>query len=223
MIQTDRHGLTFRVDAVRDVSIYPHLGPVSLEVAPCLKAGFGTYAHGAVEHLAYEAVDLEGGTASAALQVGGTYVVAARDDEGALVRTHWMYCTQTDPHPRFGMCRNHRKPDICVPAPFVGADPFVLHEGLVNLIGFTSLTVAEHGMSEFKLGDTGALIATAFGAPRAMGLRIDTPFLPPHFQTGARDLTIFGTAPRTGQTVQLDHLTCIRSQHPAIFLQDNTR
>ncbi|SMC83181.1 hypothetical protein [Primorskyibacter flagellatus] len=213
--------MEFAVERLTEIAVYPCFGSVSLEVSPCLAAVEGRYARGNVEHMAYEGLDLELASASSALTIGATYVAVGLGANGAQVQTHWMYCTQIAPHPTFGISRNQRIPGVFGAAPFVASSCFVVLEPLRHVVGLTSLTPTDLGISEYKLSGTGDLIATAFGVPHAMGIRVEDPFMPPHFLTGARNLTLLAKSARTGQTIGLSGLKCIRAISPAIFIQED--
>ncbi len=213
--------MEFSVDRVTDIQVFPYFGSVSLEVSPCLSATDGSYARGGVEVMAYEALNVEGTFVDVGLQAGATYVAACKNDAGVPIQTHWMYCTQVAPDPAFGISRNHRVPGIYAPAPFLDTSLFVSLEPLRDIVGVDAQRPTDLGVSEFKLSNTGDLIATAFGAPHALGIRIEDPFLPPHFLTGARNLSILAKSGRTGQSFGLTGLKCVSASSPAIFIQED--
>lgn len=204
-----------------DIQVFPFFSTVSLEVFPCVTAMAALYTSGNVQGMAYEALEIEDARLTSELRIGATYIAVGQDEDGKQVQTHWMYCTQVAPHPTFGISRNHRIPGVYGPAPFLCSSLFVELEHLTNIVGRAAEPAANIDVAEFRLGEEGMLIATAFGTPHVMGIQVQLPFLPPHFLTGARNLVITAQSVRTGQTVVLPKLTCLRASSPAVFLQED--
>ncbi|MBO9449840.1 hypothetical protein J7426_06205 [Tropicibacter sp. R16_0] len=203
-----------------DIQIFPYFNSVSLEVFPCLEASEGRHAFGGFQAMAYEALEVHDARMTGELSVGATYIGVGRNQANEQTQTHWMYCTQVAPYPTFGIARNHRIPGVTGPAPFLESSLFAHLEPLRNIVGLNVTPVTNHSISEFRLGDEGELISSAFGAPNVMGVQVHAPFLPPHFLIGARDLVITAESERTGQVMAMQHLTCLRASAPAIFVQE---
>ncbi|GAA6181095.1 hypothetical protein NBRC116594_25330 [Shimia sp. NS0008-38b] len=213
--------MELRVARMTGIQVFPYFGSLSLEVFPCVEASEGQHASGGLQGMAYEALELRNARLMGELNIGATYIGIGKNEAGEHIQTHWMYCTQVTPHPTFGISRNHRIPGVYGPAPFLGTSLFVTQEPLRNIVGLNGATPTNLGVAEFRLGDSGDLVATAFGVPHTVGIRIDRPFLPPHFLTGANNLVITGESVRTGQTVVLQRLTCLRASAPALFVQED--
>ncbi|SLN19257.1 hypothetical protein TRL7639_00422 [Falsiruegeria litorea R37] len=205
-----------------DIQIFPYFNSVSLEVFPCLEASEGRHAFGGFQGMAYEALEVHDFRVTGELSVGATYIGVGRNEASEQRQTHWMYCTQVSPHPVFGISKNHRIPNVSGPAPFLETSLFVHLEPLRNIVGLNVTPVTHHSISEFRLGEEGELISSAFGTPNIMGVQVHSPFLPPHFLTGARDLVIAAESERTGQVMVMQHLTCLRASAPAIFVQEES-
>jgi len=214
-------GMELSVQSLTDVKLFPYYADVPLEVPPYLTCGKADYARGTVNGLAYEGLKISPDmSAHAALQTGAAYVAFGQDPDGAHIQTHWMYCTQTGPNLTLGISLNHQSPGVCAPAPYLDRSLFLSLEPLEHIFGVSSYMPSNLDVYEFKLGVSGDLIATAFGAPHAMGIRVHDPFLPPHFLTGARKLTITARSTRTGQSIGLKKLVCVQAGNPAVFLQE---
>lgn len=208
------------VQSLTDVELFPYYADIPLEVPPYLSAGEAEYVRGTVNGLVYEGLKVSKSTAHEELQTGATYVALGRDGQGTQVQTHWMYCTQTAPIPTLAISQNHGTPGVFGPAPHLDRSLFVTLEPLGDIMGVSSYLPSHLDVFEFKLGASGDLISTAFGAPHVMGIRINDPFLPPHFLTGARRLTITARSRRTRQSIGLTDLICVQSSDPAVFLQE---
>ncbi len=208
------------VQSLTDVELFPYYADIPLEVPHCLTGGEAEYVRGTVNGLVYEGLKVSTSISCGELQTGATYVALGRDARGMQVQTHWMYCTQTAPIPTLAISHNHGTPGVFAPAPHLDRSMFVTLEPLAEIIGVSSYLPSHLDVFEFKLGTSGDLISTAFGAPHIMGIRIKDPFLPPHFLTGARRLTITARSTRTGQSIGLQDLICVQSSDPAVFLQE---
>lgn len=169
----------------------------------------------------YEALEIGSVPMVSELKVGATYIGRGKTVDGEQTQTHWMYCTQVSPHPAFGVSRNYRIPGVFGPAPFLSSSLVVTLEPLRNIVGLNVTPISNLSVSEFRLGDEGELISTAFGIPHTMGIQVQKPFLPPHFLTGAHDLVITAESERTGQVIVLQKLTCLRADAPAVFIQED--
>ncbi|MEJ6395549.1 hypothetical protein V8J82_19980 [Gymnodinialimonas sp. 2305UL16-5] len=208
------------VQSLTQVEVFPYYADVPLEVAPCLTSGEAEYIRGTLNDMAYEGLKILSSAPQAHFLTGATYVALGRDERGAQIQTHWMYCTQTTPVPTLAVARNHSTPGVFAPAPHIDQSLLLSLEPLEEIIGVSSYLPSNLDAVEFRLGLSGDLISTAFGAPHAMGIRVNDPFLPPHFLTGARHLTITARSSRTKQSIGLHQLVCVQASDPAVFLSE---
>ncbi|WP_316300165.1 hypothetical protein [Aliisedimentitalea sp. MJ-SS2] len=204
---------------LRDIRVHPYYREVPIEVEPVLSGAVGQYLEGQVLSHQFHELVLDEDYDSNALHVGATYSCSGVDPDGRRIQTHWLYCTATQPKPRFGITRNWSQTGGVAPLVTDAQNPLIRLEKLTDLTVIRTSPPPWLGVSQVQIGMRGWLVMTSLTAPFAMGILIDDPTLPPTISEGTDNIAISAKCPRTLQSIGFDTLSCVEAGNPALFLE----
>ena len=202
---------------VTNVSVYPYIPNVPIEVPPVITDASGTYSVGTLLTSIFYNLDLEGGERKGDLQVGSTYYALATAD-GKTFQTHWMYCLEAGSNPRFGLTKNLLKPDE-VQASAAFGDQYINLGAVENVTVTQTFRPPAIGTVTLISDGVGELIATRTGTPHLMGFRVRNT-AGSLLHVGMQRITVRGERVSDGQEVGYSNMVCTDAGNPAVFLQD---
>lgn len=206
--------------AVKDVSVFPYVQNAPIEVPPVIVNSEGTYSVGTLmTHIFYN-LDLSGGERKGTLQVGASYFAQASTEDGKAFETHWLYCTSNGEKPTFGLTQNLLSIRETAPSAAGSEGPYVILAQLQNVNVGQDFRPPAIGTVELIGNARGQLIATRFGTPHLMGMRVEGGQRSSLLHVGMHRIVASGQRVDNDETIGYQGLVCVDADDPAVFLQD---
>lgn len=202
---------------VHNVSVYPYIPNAPIEVKPVGVEGKGTYTVSTLTTQIFYNLDLDV-LHEERLTVGGMYYALCTTEDGKTFQTPGMYCTDAGSSPKFGLTKNVLQPHVTQAYTVDSEGPYIVISDLENVSVVENFKPPAIGSIEIISGAKGQLIATRFGTPHLMGIRVDGTSSLLH--EGMSGLSVGGKESGTGKTVGYNNLKCVDAGNPSVFLQD---
>ncbi|MDA7425637.1 hypothetical protein [Thalassococcus lentus] len=204
---------------VTDIEMYPYYPGITTEVAPIVVQGKGTLVTSSILGQQIYRLDLIDGILAEAVRVGAAFSWVGRDEAGARISSHWLYCTASGAKPAFGAICDWSRQGATFPLMSDAKAELIYLEELADISASLPTPSAPYAQSQARLGKKGWLVMTAMTMPGFMGMLIEDPTLPLSCAVGTSEISISATSARTLQTVGLSNLYCARIDTSALFLQ----
>ncbi|KZM47427.1 hypothetical protein OA90_26070 [Labrenzia sp. OB1] len=215
--------ISFNVQHLLEVSVFPFYRGIPIEVEPILTNGNGAYVSGQLMGHSFHTLAFDNADEVGDPEIGCSYSCIGRTEQGEQVHTHWLYCTDKRPSLHFGVVRNWARQNTYAPlSPLLAAEEngvLVKLEELFDLVAILQIPGAVDGLTQVQIGHRGWLVMAKVTTPQSFGILVESPTLPPMFPEGAGAIAVSAKSKRTLQSVSLDGLTCVAARDPALLLK----
>ena len=204
--------------SVHNVTIYPYIPSApTIVVQPVGENGVGTYSVGTLITQVFYNLDLNK-LDNPELKKGAMYYAICTSQDGTQFQTPGMYCLEVGTTAKFGLTKNFLKPHT--EEAYIKQDdgPYIVIADLEDINVVLPFQPPAIGQAQLIKGVKGQLIATKFGTPHLMGIRVDA--TSPLIHTGEEGFQISGKQSDNGKDIIFSNMKCVSSENPSIFLQD---
>lgn len=204
---------------ITDVKMYPYHHGVLIETPPVLVEGEGSYRSGHLMGNEFHQLELVIAKMKGNIEIGAAYSWHGHADDGALVNSHWVFCTALEPLPTFGVICDWSGPMRISPLIKTADKTLIKLEELVAPTAVFNTPASAYGHAQAELGKSGWLVVSTLVSRGNPGILVESPDLPSSLTQGAHSITITAKSKRTLQSIALDHLYCAEIRKDALFLR----
>jgi hypothetical protein len=211
---------------LKNVKVYPYIefngggiGPVLL---PVIENAKGTYSFATFGRNVSYGLKLSDGKQLEKLVLHNKYFAVGEDDNGGIVTTHWMYCTDDSKTPSFGLTTqplttlspsDSNSDDFTISVP-----PYIVLGALTDVNVSHSFPSPAIGQTLLIANATGNIIASKVGTPHVMGVLVKGGKRFGLLLNGLKNIMITGKD-KDGNQLSFTGETCLDGRDPAIFFR----